>query len=741
VPDDFVPSSDTINVISTSGVYLSTLPSEVDDTLGCRQRLVDPVPDPVDRIQIRIYEDGADDSYSSTVADLPGALLAERLASSTGAAWGRPNEGTVIRTEDSDGPNTLFFGTDELTDEDYQIDLSADPITGLMLDGRKYWIDITNRLSWEYECSWAINAGLDGNDHMAMDYVGGYYAFPSDLTFCLNTGFLEPAAPTGVCCGRPNGDCADGSTQLDCLIADGGWIMNDTCVSARDTGRCRVGGPPNDTCDTPLEIGPGKDIDADPAEVTITIPTFHKAATTSLPDVRLCADTTFPHDCLSGCDTEGGSFIGDDLWYSYVPPVDGNLVIDTCQVWFSWDSMLAIYRGPEGTGVCPCPTDTASCEESAFPDQWGETANDDGCTPFYWGGPAWLTRPLTAGTCYLIQVGSYRWSWPPAGDGYLSISFDNGMPPPLVQCDNDFPQTLDCDGAWPDSIGCRGERLPRFLCVQAPSPGSAAGGAVTGEITVTLKKLYNTSAGDPDGAQVCASRTLSPTALPSLSQFSGEVRYLGEPRRFVDEVAPIAVADYIAAPLVCNAADAWDGDWSSPGLAAKFTGGSVDTTRIYMYGDTVVPCSVYVPVMCVDAEDNGTCNTDNAPTILTAKHGDTWPPFAPTVGQPGFTDINAVVQKYKSNGFNPGSPTPPPNPSGAPAEWHALQFGNVVGNYPTAPTAGGDPNPLPAVKCGFLDIGSSVDAYKSIWYKPNGPCNPTTATDSCGNACDPAPGD
>jgi hypothetical protein len=42
-------------------------------------------------------------------------------------------------------------------------------------------------------------------------------------------------------------------------------------------------------------------------------------------------------------------------------------------------------------------------------------------------------------------------------------------------------------------------------------------------------------------------------------------------------------------------------------------------------------------------------------------------------------------------------------------------------------------------KVGFLDIGKTVESYKKIPYNEDGPCDPDTGFDSCGNECSTDP--
>jgi predicted outer membrane repeat protein len=283
-------------------------------------------------------------------------------------------------------------------------------------------------------------------------------------------------------------------------------------------------------------------------------------------------------------------------------------------------------------------------------------------------------------------------------------------PDPFGGCANDFELA---------SNGAGGERLSRFGCVATPQPPAAAGGGGSA-IRVVFRTLYNTAGGDPDGASVCAPRSLLPSPPPSLSQFEGQTRWLGAPVEIVDEAAPTP-PNYIGAPLACTAAGAGVRDWSPAGLAATF-GVDADTSRIFFYDSGVVPCSVYEVSHCSDAMNEATCS--DPVLVFTSRMADAWPPFE-VVGQPSFTDINAVVGKYKGIPFAPGNP-----PLGGAPEWHAFQKGNVVGDYNLS---------VVNKKVGFLDIGVAVDGYKGIPYKEPGPCNPATGLDNCGNACSTAP--
>jgi choice-of-anchor B domain-containing protein len=293
----------------------------------------------------------------------------------------------------------------------------------------------------------------------------------------------------------------------------------------------------------------------------------------------------------------------------------------------------------------------------------------------------------------------------------LSILVESGAPDTPATCSNDFAAA---------SNGTGGERLSRFGCVSAPEPPAAAGGSETA-VRVTLRTLLNSNPADPDGASVCPPRSLLTSPPPSISQFEGQTRWLGAPVEIVDEALPTP-ANYIGAPLVCTAGEAAERDWSPAGLAASF-GGDTDASRIYFYGSPVVPCSVYEVSHCSDPLNEATCS--DPLLVFTSRMGDAWPPFAPSAGQPSFTDINTHVSKYKGIPFTPGDP-----PLGGAPEWHTLGKGNVVADYNVS---------VANRKVGFLDIGVAVEGYKGIPYKEPGPCNPGTALDDCGNACSTAP--
>lgn len=217
-------------------------------------------------------------------------------------------------------------------------------------------------------------------------------------------------------------------------------------------------------------------------------------------------------------------------------------------------------------------------------------------------------------------------------------------------------------------------------------PESLAAGGQETAIRITLVELYVDQDEDPEG---CPVRTDG----SDLSFFDGSVRYLGPPSAFNDN--DLSAPRFIAARLQC---DPYYRDWSPTALAAEF-GAGVDRTTIYFHGAEVVPCSVYeaqhATQPCVRSE-SVSCFSEPL-EIRTALWGDVWPPF----GIISFTDINKVVEAFKSIPFVPGDP-----PDGAPRKMRAVLRGNSA--------------PL-GERITFGDIGKAVDAFKRIAYAEAGP--------------------
>ncbi|MCH7840156.1 MAG: thrombospondin type 3 repeat-containing protein, partial [Planctomycetes bacterium] len=181
-------------------------------------------------------------------------------------------------------------------------------------------------------------------------------------------------------------------------------------------------------------------------------------------------------------------------------------------------------------------------------------------------------------------------------------------------------------------------------------------------------------------------------------------RWLGPPDEYSENTEP-PMDNFIAAPLQCSPHFR---DWSQAGLEQDF-GTDADTSVVHVFGGELLPNSRYglqvVAADCNPANLGLESIYSNELIVRTGHWGDVWSPFAAvesTEGQPNFTDIGKVVEKFKGIPFDPGPP-----PDGAPITVRALLRSNL-------PPVDG--------KINFTDIGKVVDAFKSIAYDEIGPC-------------------
>jgi hypothetical protein len=88
--------------------------------------------------------------------------------------------------------------------------------------------------------------------------------------------------------------------------------------------------------------------------------------------------------CTDGADTDGPTpcGMGSDIWYTYEATFTGTISVPTCAS--GYDTVVAVYDGCDCT---PTLDRLLGC-------------NDNSC-----GVHAWVTVPVVAGGCYLIQVG------------------------------------------------------------------------------------------------------------------------------------------------------------------------------------------------------------------------------------------------------------------------------------------------------------------------------------------------
>lgn len=125
-----------------------------------------------------------------------------------------------------------------------------------------------------------------------------------------------------------------------------------------------------------------------------------------------------------------GTFLGDvgnDIWYSYVPPEDGLLTVSTCDL-ANWDTDLLVYSGNCGGGLTQlaCNGDTGGC--STFT----STVED---------------VPVSGGVTYQIRIAS--WSAGTTGTGQLDVNFVPGGGGAVENCtngvDDDGDGLVDCE--------------------------------------------------------------------------------------------------------------------------------------------------------------------------------------------------------------------------------------------------------------------------------------------------------
>lgn len=160
------------------------------------------------------------------------------------------------------------------------------------------------------------------------------------------------------------------------------------------------------------------------------------------------ATTDGPDNPPGACDDAGGFTTVNDIWFDYVAPGTGTVVITTCKKLggsAEYDSDLVLYN------ICECPvsnSDLLACNDDD-PDHACGTNPDFQST---------IIAPVAEGNCYKIRVGGWALSgdW---GPGQLSVTCMD-----CAAC-GDCPTDFDGDGRTrvPDLIhmlGCWGPIEP-----------------------------------------------------------------------------------------------------------------------------------------------------------------------------------------------------------------------------------------------------------------------------------------
>ncbi|MCH7884391.1 MAG: hypothetical protein IIC01_03990 [Planctomycetes bacterium] len=237
---------------------------------------------------------------------------------------------------------------------------------------------------------------------------------------------------------------------------------------------------------------------------------------------------------------------------------------------------------------------------------------------------------------------------------------------------NGFCSRRSAAGAGPGTR--RSAKEPVYLMA---FPTSASGMELA--VRVTLTRLYDTDSSA--GNAPCPAR---PPDKPDLSVFNGQVRWVGPPQSLPEGSGPDPNRFAGAALQDCPSFTDWPAAMAALGQGV-----------LHVYGAEIVPCSQYevelVEFGCAETSNEEACFSTPL-TVRTGKWGDVTAPFYPSSGQPNFTDIGAVVAKFKGQ-------LPP-------YKVETLLRGNV---------------PPVTSAINFTDIGRVVDAFKSIPYPEAGP--------------------
>ena len=153
-------------------------------------------------------------------------------------------------------------------------------------------------------------------------------------------------------------------------------------------------------------------------------------------DTTGATDSADPLVCVGG----GLGAMSGDLWFTYVAPCDGDLLVSTCDQAFDTD--LAMYSG--GCGALTCEAGSGDAP---------------GCAGFT---SEIAAHPVTGGTTYHIRVGA--WGAGDTGTGTLTVALTPAVPGDECACalpigtgDTALDTTLATTSA--DALGCAGGGL------------------------------------------------------------------------------------------------------------------------------------------------------------------------------------------------------------------------------------------------------------------------------------------
>lgn len=269
--------------------------------------------------------------------------------------------------------------------------------------------------------------------------------------------------------------------------------------------------------------------------------------------------------------------------------------------------------------------------------------------------------------------------------GVFTVGFRNDPLQTFLVADDNYPitiPTLNPAIVRISELSPNSWRLNRFGRVRRdPSPVAAA---ATGAIRVRLAQLYVDR--ERDAVNGCPVRGEN---LPALASFEGDIRYLGPPSEYSQGAAG-PMLNFIAARLQC---EPYYRDWSEEALAAEFSA-DADVSRVYFFGEAVLPCSMYevqeATQSCIESGDPEACASPRE-EVWTAVWGDIVEP----ANLVNFMDIAALVQCYKGAPLQAGE-----------NKTRCLLRGNAA--PPDEPVS-------------FLDIAQGVNAYKTLPFEGPGP--------------------
>lgn len=378
-------------------------------------------------------------------------------------APGVPVEGIPLIVE-SKAPHAPCGGSS--SSQCWQYYASVNPPAGLTLTPDDcYWLEITGLGEVQAQGPCYISLKLSStvaNDYMVYD-IDGLYADSDlradDLPFCIDSGLHVATAPPSsldggcgkrpvTCCTKHIG-CADNYPYYDCVTRNGVVFDNATCADPEVADFCAA--PPNDLCADAIDLTdcilanpvpdpgwcsipywiPGTPYEiCDPMAQDCLDPTAECTPFESGRESYRCVfDVNNVQAMTDGSNTQSTSCMASgvnqfqaDIWYNFVAPCSGRVVVDGCPSDVAFDSMLMLYS--DHTPTCrPCPISN---------NQFHLVCADDNCRVS--GGASAAGAAITQNACYTIRFGSWSQLGTPwdtgQGEGTQTLSIVCGDPPP-----------------------------------------------------------------------------------------------------------------------------------------------------------------------------------------------------------------------------------------------------------------------------------------------------------------------